>query len=48
MTFVLGGCLLVALWLARPRPLLPRNRGVYLSEKWRLDHLYNAGKNGKP
>jgi hypothetical protein len=47
MTWLLGGCLLVALWLMRPRPLLPRGRGVYLSEKWRLDHLYTDGKNGR-
>jgi len=48
VTFVLVGALLVAIWLARPRPLLPRDRAIYLSEKWRLDHLYNAGKNGTP
>jgi hypothetical protein len=48
MTWLLGGCLLVVIWLARPRPLLPRDRATYVSDKWRLDHLYNAGKNGKP
>jgi hypothetical protein len=46
MTVVLIGALLVALWLARPRPLVPRDRAVYLSEKWRLDHLYTRGKHG--
>jgi hypothetical protein len=47
MTWILGAALLVVLYLARPRPLLPRDRGVYLSEKWRLDHLYTDGKNGR-
>jgi len=47
MTWLLGAALLVALWLARPRPLVRRDRGVYLSEKWRLDHLYSDGKNGR-
>jgi hypothetical protein len=44
MTLFFAIVLLVAIWLARPRPLLPRDRGVYLSEKWRLDHLYTDGK----
>jgi len=46
MTFILAGALLVALWLARPRPLLPRDRGVYLSERWQRDHCYDHGKHG--
>jgi hypothetical protein len=47
MTWLLAGVLLVAIWLARPRPLLRRDRGVYLSERWQRDHLYHTGKNGR-
>jgi hypothetical protein len=37
---------LVVVWLARPRPLRPRDDGMRLSERWRLDHLYEHGKHG--
>jgi hypothetical protein len=47
VTWLLAAALLVALWLARHRPLLPRDRAVYVSEKWRVDHLYTDGKNGR-
>ena len=46
MTLALAAALLIALWVARPRPLLPRDRGVYLSERWQRDHLYDDGKRG--
>lgn len=36
--------LLVAIWLARPRPLIPYDRRMQMSEKWRIDHLYENGK----
>jgi hypothetical protein len=46
MTAVLIAMLGVALWLARPRPLLPRDRADRMSDRWRLDHLYTHGKHG--
>ena len=47
MTLALVGVLIVALWLARPRAMLPRERGMRLSDRWRLDHLYTDGKHGQ-
>jgi hypothetical protein len=44
MTIVLAGAFLVALWLVRPRPMRPRERAVYLSERWQREHLYTDGK----
>lgn len=44
MTAGLALLLLIALWLARPRPLVPRERGMRMSDRWRTDHLYTIGK----
>jgi hypothetical protein len=32
------------LWLARPKPLVPRERGMQMSDRWRIEHLYELGK----
>jgi hypothetical protein len=47
MTAALLVALGVVLWLARPRPLLPRDQGDHMSDRWRLDYLYNQGKQGR-
>jgi hypothetical protein len=44
MTLVLALALVVVCWLARPRPLLPRDRRDHVSTRWLRDHFYSDGK----
>lgn len=46
MTVLMVAALVIALCLARRRPLMPRARGQRVSDRWRTDHLYDDGKHG--